>query len=92
MDAIIIYAKEDLVLTQIGLDAWDFDGSKVSFIYVDDVLNTKEQLHDTQTTLTLIDNALKVGTHVVKVVQYEGNDPAGKIVTWKTAKYTIVRI
>ena len=92
MDAIIIYAKEDLVLTQIGLDAWDFDGSKVSFIYVDDVLNTKEQLHDTQTTLTLIDNALKVGTHVVTVVQYEGNDPAGKIVTWKTAKYTIVRI
>ena len=92
MDAIIIYAKEDLVLTQIGLEAWDFDGSKISFIYVDDVLNEKEQLGNTQTSITLTGNMLKVGTHVVKVLQYDNNDPSGKIVTVKSAKYTIVRM
>ena len=91
LDSITIYAAEDLILTQIELDAWDFDGSKLSYIYVDDVLQEKEQLGDTQMTFTLTDDLLKPGTHTVRVFQFDNNEPTGKTITRKTAKYTIVR-
>lgn len=91
LDAITIYAAEDLLLTQIELDAWDFDGSRLSYIYVDDALQEKEQLGDTQMTFTLTGDLLKPGTHTVRVFQFDNNDPSGKTITRKTAKYTIVR-
>ncbi|HSQ88697.1 hypothetical protein [Romboutsia sp.] len=86
----VVFAEEDLVLEQIGLDAEDFDGSKLSYIYIDGMNNTKEQLGEmTQTTLTLDGDALNKGTHKVEVVQYDNDEATGKAITYKTASYEI---
>ena len=89
MDAIVIYAEDDLMLTQIGMNTMDFDGSLISYIYVDGMELSKEQLGETQTTLDLEDELLEKGSHTVEVVQYEGNDPEGAVVTYKSAKYKV---
>ena len=86
----VLFADKDLMMSQIGLDAETFDGSKLSYIYVDWMLNAKEQLGEmTQITLTLEKDALKEGTHKVEVVQYENDDSKGKAITYKTASYEI---
>jgi hypothetical protein len=65
-------------------------GRVSTYIYVDGMLNTKEQLGEmTQTSLTLEKDALKEGTHKVEVVQYENDDLKGKAITYKTASYEI---
>jgi len=85
-----VFAEKDLMLEQIGLDAENFDGSKLSYIYIDGMLNTKEQLGEmTQTTLTLEADALKEGTHKVEVVQYDNDESTGNAITYKTASYEI---
>lgn len=84
-----IYAAKDTLLEQIGFNAWEFDGSKLSYIFVDGVLNTKEQLGDTQISLDLKEDNLKVGTHKVEVTQYEDDKLDGKLVTYKVGSYEI---
>ena len=51
--------------------------------------NTKEQLADTQTTLGLTGNELSEGVHVVEVVQFEGDDPAGEILSYRSTSYEV---
>ena len=41
-----IYADKETVLEQIGLNAWGFDGAKLTYIFVDGILNFKDQLED----------------------------------------------
>lgn len=84
----VLYASED-EMTSIGLDAWEFDGSKLSFIYIDGVLNSKEQLADTQTSLTIEGDAVKEGTHIVEVLQFDGDEPSSTPVTYKKAEYEV---
>lgn len=74
-------------LLQIGLDSLDFDGSKLSYIYVDGMLVAKEQLANSQISLDLSGDMLSVGTHTVQVVQYDSDDPSGKMITYKSANY-----
>ena len=73
----IIFVDSE-TLIQIGLDSLDFDGSKLSYIYVDGMLATKEQLAHSQISLDLTGDMLSVGTHMVQVVQYDSDDPSGK--------------
>lgn len=88
-DAVPVLFVQGETLMQIGLDTTAFDGSKLSYIYIDGMLLSKEQLSDSQTTLTLDGNALQVGSHVVEVVQYEGDDPSDSIITYKSASYEV---
>ncbi|MBC1482151.1 hypothetical protein HCJ52_03940 [Listeria sp. FSL L7-1485] len=84
-----MYKEDDLLTPSIGFEAWEFDGSKLTYVYIDDVLNTKEQLTDTQTSLDLTTNEYEAGEHEVKVVQFDNDKETGKIITYKTAKYEI---
>lgn len=85
----VVYAAADTSLLQIGLNASDFNGSNLSYIYIDGYLLDKQQLADSQITLTLEKNNLAVGVHKVEVVQYENDDTASTMTTYKTASYEI---
>lgn len=86
----IVFVGQDTLLEQIGLSAENFDGSKLSYVYIDGMLNTKEQLGEmTQTTITLQDNSLKEGRHKVEVVQYDNDEQTGNPVTYKVATYEV---
>ena len=83
----VIYIDPDEWDPSIEIDAWDFDGSILSYIYIDGELADKEQLGDVQMQLSLTDTGKKAGKHTVAVVQYENDDTSGKIVTYKSAQY-----
>lgn len=85
----VIYAEKDLILKQIGLNAWDFNGGALSFIYVDGMLIDKAQLANTQMSLDLQGEQLSVGLHSVEVVQYENDDPASAMTAYKSMQYEI---
>lgn len=85
----VIYASSDTALLQIDLKTEGFNGGALSFIYVDGILLEKEQLADSQTTLSLVEEQLAVGIHKVEIVQYTGDDPASEMTTYKTASYEI---
>jgi ABC-type Fe3+-hydroxamate transport system substrate-binding protein len=76
-------------LIQMGIRVRDFDGSKLSYIYVDGKKDGKEQYADTDGSVILTGDLLSVGTHKVEVVQYDTDKPDGKIVTYKTASYEV---
>ena len=80
---------EDEILIQIGINTSSFDGSKLSYIYIDGILNSKEQLADSQQSIDLTEDDLTIGTHKVEVVQYDSDESDGSIVTYKTASYEI---
>ncbi|MBZ6004479.1 hypothetical protein K1514_01115 [Paraclostridium bifermentans] len=86
----VVFVGQDTLLEQIGLSAENFDGSKLSYVYIDGMINTKEQLGEmTQTTITLQDNSLKEGKHKVEVVQYDNDEQTGNPVTYKVATYEV---
>lgn len=83
------YVDSDTSLSQIGYESRNFDGSKLSFIYVNGMLQDKQQLSDSQNSLELKDDLLKPGTYKVEVVQYDNDDPSGEMLTYKTCEYEI---
>ena len=84
----ILYIAEDEFYTQISLDATDFDGSKLSYIYLDGKLATKEQLADTQMILELkTSEQLSEGTHKVEVLQFDNDETSGNVITYKTTSF-----
>ena len=86
----IIYVEKDTVLLQIGLNAESFDGTKLSYVYVDGILNCKEQFGElTQSTINLEGDNLSSGKHMVQVVQYKDNDINKEVLTYKEAFYSV---
>lgn len=73
----------------IGLSAWDFDGNALSFIYVDGMLVESMRLENTYASLSLQGVQLADGFHTIEVVQYEGNDPAGEMITYRLMEYRV---
>lgn len=84
----VIFVSDEILL-QIGLNTSGFDGTKLSYIYVDGMENAKEQLADTQTVIDLSEDALKAGKHTVEIVQYENDESTGTMVTYKKAEYEV---
>lgn len=85
----VLFEAADTILDQIGLDSTGMDGSHLSYIYVDGKETAKEQLADSQISLDLQGDALKVGIHKVEVVQYDNDDPSGTVITYKTASFEV---
>lgn len=85
----VLFYDDDLLLTQIELAANDFDGSKLSYVYVDGMEKDKFQFGDTRKIINLEKDDLKVGTHKVEVVQYDTDKPDGNVVTYKVTQYEI---
>lgn len=83
---VLMVSKDDQIV-QIGLNAMEFDGSKLSYIFVDGEEVAKEQLAETQTSIDLKGSALKAGKHKVEVVQFNNDKKDGKIITYKTSSY-----
>lgn len=85
----VIYAEKDTILMQIGLNAFDFNGGSLSYIYVDGILLGKEQLSDTQTSIDLSEQQLTTGTHKIEVVQYDNDDTSSDMITYKSMEYDV---
>ena len=85
----IVFVGSDNVFEKIDLETYGFDESKMSYIYIDGDLYTKEQLENTKTVLELQEDALKPGVHIVEVVQYDKETSDGKAVIYKAANYEI---
>ncbi|MHB9943574.1 hypothetical protein CF065_18660 [Clostridium sporogenes] len=83
---VLMVSKDDQIV-QVGLNTEEFDGSKLSYIFVNGEEVAKEQLSETQTSIDLKGNALKAGKHKVEVVQFDNDKKDGKIITYKTASY-----
>ena len=89
-DPIVIYDGGDTQLMQIGLNTNDFDGGKLTYVYVDGELLTKEQYGgESQGTLELGEKQLAPGTHQVVLKQYENDDEKTDPVTVKVATYEV---
>lgn len=84
-----IYVANDTIMTQIGLKAWDFNGGALSFIYIDGMLIGKEQLANSQTSLTLEGEQLALGIHTIEVVQYTNDEPGSEMIAYKSMQYEI---
>lgn len=85
----VLFVGKDDMLVQISLDTEELDGGKLSYIYIDGMLSTKEQLADSQIPLDLSGDSLSAGTHTVEVVQYDTDEPTGEVVTYKSAAYEV---
>lgn len=85
----VVYAAADTSLLQIGYETTGMNGGSLSYVYIDGVLLTKEQLSDSQGSLDLSGNTLAIGVHKVEVVQYENDATDATVTTYKTASYEI---
>lgn len=83
----ILVKNESMI--QIGINSREFDGSKISFIYIDGKFVEKYQLADTQDSIELKKNMLSKGKHKIEVFQFENDDMKGKIITYKSAEYEV---
>ena len=89
-NSVVVYVEDPYMeIISIGIDARGMDGSVLTFIYIDGVLNTKEQLGDTSISTYLQETELSEGDHIVEAVQYENDDPAAAVKTYKSAVYTV---
>ena len=86
----VLYVSGDEFFTQVGLNAFEFDGSRLSYIYLDGELTSKEQLADTQMSIDLSsDSQLSEGVHKVEILQFDTDDTTGNVNTYKTASFEI---
>ena len=84
----VLYVSVDEFFTQVGLNTSDFDGSKLSYIYLDGELSLKEQLSDSQLSIDLSSTSqLSEGIHKVEILQFDNDDPTGNVITYKTASF-----
>lgn len=87
---ITVYADKNTTVTSIGADAFGFDGSVLSHIYIDGMEYSKEQLAESQISITLEKDLLVPGTHIVECVQFENDEVAGNVITYKSGQYEVV--
>ncbi|WP_312694123.1 hypothetical protein [Caproiciproducens sp.] len=73
----------------IGIHVRDFDGSKLSYVYADGYLISKEQYADEDSSVRVKDDRLAVGMHKIEIVQYDIDKPDGKMITYKSASYEV---
>lgn len=86
----IEYVDTNTVICQIGLSLMNFEGDKQVFIYVDKTYNKKVQAgFRTDTTITLSEDLLNPGIHTVTAVQFENNDPLGRVIEYHETKFEI---
>lgn len=79
----------DTVLTQVEIDTVDLNASAVTYVYVDGLESTKGNMGESQNVIDLSGDALKAGNHIVEVVQFENDDPAGTVTLYRKMEYEI---
>ena len=91
-DEIIVYPDMNSIpFAYIDYELWDLDGSILTYIYLDGAEIDREQVGTGfQSYIPLEDKSqVAEGVHTVTAVQYEGNDPAGEIVFFRSANFTV---
>lgn len=90
-ETLTIFDDGDTQVMQIGMDVSELDGNKLSYIYIDGTLSSKEQLSTGQSTLDLTKKYLTPGKHTINLVQYDNNNEDGSIITNKVANYEVTK-
>lgn len=85
----VVFIDEDTKIIQIELNTTGLDNAKLSYIFIDGKLYTKQQLGNTQTLLDLKNDALKIGKHNVGVAQFNTDKKEYVITTYKTVNYEV---
>lgn len=88
-DNIIIYVEENSYGEYLDLTIKNYDGSLITYIYVDDAFVKKGQYSNTYTSVDLKDDQLSIGNHTVKAVQYDNNEESGNIVNSDMKEYEV---
>lgn len=89
-NVITILGVSNTIMMQIGYDATDFDGTKLTYIYVDGKLSDSEQIgEETQGSIDLTGDNLKAGTHTVQFIQYDGEGETGNVIECHSAQYEV---
>ncbi|MBO1580062.1 MULTISPECIES: hypothetical protein [Bacillus] len=83
-----VFVKKDALIQQLELELADFQNDKETFVFVDNIFEDKHHVtRMTQTTVELKQKTLETGQHTVTAVQFENNDPAGKVINFVQAKF-----
>ncbi|WP_144507314.1 hypothetical protein [Bacillus mycoides] len=91
---------EDVLIAHLPVKLAKFQEDKLIFIYVDKKCHLKKQVEELKesgvildgfvaTHLDLIEDQLKPGIHTVTAVQFEGDEPSGKVLNFTEAKFEI---
>ena len=84
----VLMTKKDDIITQIGYDGENIDGSKITYLYIDGKLKSKEQMSERcQGSIDLKGADLKVGVHIIEFIQYDTDKEDGKVVVYKVSRY-----
>ncbi len=79
-------------MTQIGYEATGFDSSKITYMYIDGKLTSKETFSDDcEGTITLDDSYLTCTKHKIEIVQYKDTESENEedIEVYKVAQYIV---
>ena len=89
--ALTVFHDPNTIPTSFDVSTTDFDGSMLTYIYVDGQLISKEQLGTSQQPVAIQDtpSAITEGTHTVQLVQYDNDAEDGNVVTFKTQQYEL---
>lgn len=83
-----VFIKKDTLIQQVELELANFQNDKETFIFVDQVYADKHQVTSTtQTTVRLKEKTLETGSHTITAVQFENNDPKGKVMSFNQATF-----
>lgn len=84
----VVFIKKDTIIQQVEIELANFQGDKETFVYVDKRFEETDQASElTQTTIELKKETLQPGVHTVTIIQYENNDPNGKVINLAEAKF-----
>ncbi|MCI0767649.1 hypothetical protein [Bacillus sp. TL12] len=83
-----VFVKKDALIQQVELELTNFQKDKETFVFVDNIFEDKHHVTSiTQTTVELKQKTLEAGYHTVTAVQFENNDPSGKVINFVQAKF-----
>ena len=88
-DPIVIYEDGTTQVMQIGITTNNFNGGKLTFIYVDGELLSKEQFGDSASSIDLTQKELGEGLHQVVLKQFENDDENTDPILVKSAIYEV---
>lgn len=83
-----VFIKKDTLIQQVELELSNFQSDKETFIFVNQMYTDRHQVTSTtQTTVQLKEKTLETGSHTITAVQYENNDPKGKVISFNQATF-----
>ncbi|PGZ97436.1 hypothetical protein COE51_14150 [Bacillus pseudomycoides] len=84
----VVFIKKDTIIQQVEIELSNFQRDNETFVYIDKRFEEAHQVRKlTQTTIELKEETLQPGVHTLTAIQYENNDPNGKVIKFAEAKF-----